>query len=95
MKDTTEIQKMYQEYALPVKRYVLSLCGNETIAEDIAADTFCKAIKNIDSFQGGRMLTWLCAIARNTYLDYVKKREYSNLPLSEEMENQIPDGRMQ
>ena len=94
MQESIEIQKMYQDYAIPVKRYVLSLCRNETISEDIVADTFCKAIKNIDSFQGGRMLTWLCTIARNTYLDYVKKKEYANLPLSEEMECQIPDAQL-
>lgn len=91
MKESMEIQKMYQDYAIPVKRYVLSLCRNESISEDIVADTFCKAIKNIDSFQGGKILTWLCTIARNTYLDYIKKKEYANLPLSDEMEHQILD----
>lgn len=91
MEESMEIQKMYQEYALPLKRYVLSLCRNETISEDIVADTFYKAIKNIDHFQGGRMLTWLCAIARNTYLDYVRKKEYKNLSLSDEMKEQIGD----
>lgn len=94
MKESIEIQKMYQNYALPVKRYVLSLCRNETLSEDIVADTFCKAIKNIDSFQGGKILTWLCAIARNTYLDHIKKKENANMPLSDEMENQIPDAQL-
>ncbi len=95
MNDTDDIQKMYQEYAVPIKRYVLSLCGNETVAEDVTADTFYKAIKNIDSFQSGRMFTWLCTIAKNTYLDLIKKKESSNLSLTEEMENQVPDEQLQ
>ena len=80
MKDMEEI---YKAYALPVKKYVLSLCKNNALADDITADTFCKAVKNIDSFREGRMLTWLCAIAKNTYLDYIGRKEYQNLSLSD------------
>ncbi len=95
MKDAVELKELYQEYALPVKKYVLSLCRNETIAEDVVADTFYKAIKNIDSFQGGKVLTWLCTIAKHTYFDYVKKKEYSNLALTGELTEQIPDEQLQ
>lgn len=95
MKESIEIQQMYQDYALPVRRYVFSLCRNETMTEDIVADTFYKAIKNIESFQGGKILSWLCTIAKYTYLDYVKKKEHANVPLSDEMESQIPDEQMQ
>lgn len=91
MKDTKEIEQMYREYAIPVKRYVLSLCKNNDMADDITADTFYKAIKNIDRFQGGKIFTWLCAIARNTYLDYIKKSSYSMEIREEEMEERISD----
>lgn len=91
MKDTTDIDQMYREHAIPLKRYVLSLCKNNDMADDITADTFYKAIRNIDSFQGGRIFTWLCAIAKNTYLDYVKKRSYSTEIQVEEMEEKISD----
>ncbi len=80
---------MYRSYAVPVQRYILSLCGNESLAEDITADTFYKAMKNIDHFTEGKLLTWLCAIAKNTYLDYVKKKENANVSISEEMEEQF------
>lgn len=91
MKDTDEIDQMYREYAIPVKRYVLSLCKNNDMADDITADTFYKAIKNIDSFQGGKIFTWLCTIAKNTYLDYVKRRGYSAEVSGEEMEERISE----
>ncbi|WP_054740383.1 RNA polymerase sigma factor [Cellulosilyticum ruminicola] len=84
-----EIEEMYRSYAVPVQRYILSLCGNESLAEDITADTFYKAMKNIDHFTEGKLLTWLCAIAKNTYLDYVKKKENANVSISEEMEEQF------
>ena len=86
-----DIEEMYRSYALPVKRYVLGLCGDSTLADDITADTFNKAIHHIDSFKEGKMLTWLCAIARNTYLDYISKKEYSNEVITEEMTTQLTD----
>ena len=82
-----DIEKIYTYYAIPVKKYVLSLCGNSSAADDITAETFYKALKNIDSFNGGKIFTWLCAIARNTYFDYINKKEYQNSPLTAEMEN--------
>lgn len=84
-----DIEEMYRNYAVPVKKYVLTLCRDDTLADDITADTFYKAIKNIDHFTEGKLLTWLCAIARNTYLDYVKKKENLNISISEEMETKF------
>lgn len=86
-----DIEEIYKKYASYVRNYVWGLCKNPDIADDITAEVFCKAIENIDSFTGGRMQTWLCTIARNTYIDYVKKAEYKNHHLSEEMEENIED----
>lgn len=88
-----DIEEIYRKYAPQVKRYVFSLCQNPDLAEDITADVFCKAIENIDSFKSGRMLTWLCAIARNTYIDHTRKKENRNLPLSHELQKQLMDER--
>ena len=81
----TDIEKIYADYAVPLKKYVLSLCGNPTIADDITAETFFKAIKNIDSFKGGKIFTWLCAIAKNTYFDYIGKKDFKNISLDSEI----------
>ena len=86
-----DIEEIYRKYAPYVRNYILGLCKNPDIADDITAEVFCKAIENIDSFTGRRIQTWLCAIARNTYIDYVKKAEYKNHHLSEEMEDNIED----
>ncbi len=44
--------------------------------KDVDQMMFYKAINHIDHFKEGKLLTWLCAIARHTYFDYVKKKEY-------------------
>lgn len=57
-----------------VFHYVLSLCKNETQAQDITQETFLKAMKSSDKFEGASSLyTWLCAIAKNLWLNDCKK----------------------
>ena len=77
-----EFEEIYLKYAIPVKKYAMTLCGDENTADDITAETFFKALKKIDSYDGScKLLTWLCTIAKNTYLDFLKKKKA--LPLYE------------
>lgn len=69
-----EFEKIYNIYFNDVFRYIRRLSGNEHIAEEITADTFFKAMSVIDSFRGDcDIRVWLCQIARNSYLSYLKK----------------------
>ncbi len=53
-----------------VFRYVMSLCRNETEAEDITQEAFLRAIRHSESFmQSSSLYTWLCTIARNIWLN--------------------------
>ncbi len=57
-----------------VFRYTLSLCQNKTLAEDIAQETFLKALNSRGNFAGGSSLyTWLCTIAKNSWINRCKK----------------------
>lgn len=59
-----------------VYRYALSLCKNENEAEDLAQETFFKAMKASDSFSGESSLyTWLCSISKNLWLNKIKKQK--------------------
>ena len=74
--------EIYKTYAKDVFRFILRLCENEALAEDILQDTMLKAITSIDCFRGNcSMKTWLCTIARNEYLNHVKRAENRNLSL--------------
>ena len=67
--------KIYTEYFSEVYKFVLSLCQNPALAEEITQEAFFKALKNIDSFQGNcKVSTWLCKIAKNTFYSYAKKQ---------------------
>ena len=69
-----EFEKIYSTYFNDVFRYICRLSNNEHIAEEITAETFFKAMHSIDSFCGNCDLrVWLCQIAKNSYLSYLKK----------------------
>ena len=69
-----DFDKIYAEYYSEVYKFVLTLCQNHTLAEEITQESFFKALKNIDSFNGNcKLSTWLCKIARNTFYSYTKK----------------------
>lgn len=69
-----DFDKIYAEYYSEVYKFVLPLCQNPTLAEEITQESFFKALKSIDSFNGNcKLSTWLCKIARNTFYSYTKK----------------------
>ena len=73
-----EFEKIYQKYFNDVYRYIRKLSNNEHVAEEITADTFFKAMSAIDSFRGDcDIRVWLCQIAKNCYLSYLKKNGQS------------------
>jgi RNA polymerase sigma-70 factor (ECF subfamily) len=76
----TDFYDIYIQYFEDVYKYAISLCRNETTAEDITQETFFKALKSIDSFNGKcKLRVWLCQIAKNTYFSYCEKeKKYSD-----------------
>jgi len=75
----SNITDIYNAHFNDVYKYIFVLCKNEALAEDITQDTFFKALKNIDAFNGTcKMRVWLCQIAKNTYFTYLKKEKNQN-----------------
>lgn len=70
-----DMNLVYAQHAEEVYRFLLRLCGDATLAEDLLQNTFLKAIEKIDTFDNRCKLTsWLCQIAKNDYYDYLRKR---------------------
>ena len=60
-----DFDQIYQNYFDPVYRYVLSLSQNQPLAEEITQETFFKALRSLNQFQGkSNLKSWLCAIAK-------------------------------
>jgi RNA polymerase sigma-70 factor (ECF subfamily) len=85
-----DFDRIYAEYFSEVYKFALTLCKTPDLAEEITQETFFKALKNIERFNGScKISTWLCTIAKNTYYSHAKKQnkqtDFSLLPdLSDE-----------
>jgi RNA polymerase sigma-70 factor (ECF subfamily) len=59
-----------------IYRLALRLTGNTQDAEDVVQETFIKAYKNLDKFEGrSKVSTWLYRIATNEALMMLRKRK--------------------
>lgn len=69
-----DFETIYSQYFRDVVFYINSLANNSAVAEEIAQETFFKALKAIDRFDGTRDIkVWLFTIAKNTYFSYCNK----------------------
>lgn len=59
-----DIEKIYEEYFETVNKYLFCLTHNSDISEELTQETFCKAVKKINTYKGEcKMSVWLCQIA--------------------------------
>ncbi len=73
-----ESEKLFRECYMSVYSYVMALCKDKALAEEITQNTFYKAMsaKSSASFEGrSAELTWLCSIAKNAYADELRRRK--------------------
>ena len=84
------MEEIYKEYSKIVYNYLLSLSCNSEIAEELMQETFYNAVKNINKFSNEcSMKTWLCRIAKNKWIDYLKKSNISNEISIDEIEEKF------
>lgn len=72
------MEELYKEHANLVYNYLSSLCKNSELAEELTQETFYKAVKSIKKFHNEcKVSTWLCQIAKNTWIDFLRKEKKS------------------
>ena len=77
-----EFETAYREHQQMVERFLLRLCGNQHLAEELTQETFIQALRHWDDFRGqGSRSTWLCSIAKRQLYSTVRRKEM--LPLEE------------
>ena len=70
------IEEIYNEYFKVVYRYLFCLIRDSDKAEEFTQETFYRAVQKIDTFEGNsKISSWLCKIAKNLYLDELKKEK--------------------
>lgn len=69
-------EDVYKYYYHDVYCFLLAMSKSPETAEEITQETFYRALKSIHKFKGECSLkSWLCQIAKNTYLNDLKKQK--------------------
>jgi len=88
--DELAFQDLMNRYVGQVFNFLRQYTRGSEDTEDIAQDTFFKAWRHIKKFETGRQFRpWLFTIARNTALDFIKKRKAVNFSDLDDAETEI------
>jgi RNA polymerase sigma-70 factor (ECF subfamily) len=76
--DSEAFGQIWDRYNEMVYRYIYFRVNNAQLAEDLASETFLRALRRISSFswQGRAFGAWLVTIARNLVVDHFKSGRY-------------------
>lgn len=68
------VEELYRLYAPMVYKYLMCLCHDAHLAEDLTADAFEAALRGIHKYRGeAKLSVWLCGIAKRRYYMYLRK----------------------
>lgn len=84
-----DFQDIYGLYFKDVYRFALGLTRDAPLAEELTQETFFKALKAVDRFDGSKDIrAWLFTIARNTYYSYCRAHKIT-VPI-EDLTAEVP-----
>ncbi|MFD1039950.1 RNA polymerase sigma factor [Virgibacillus byunsanensis] len=64
---------MFEQYQLPLYRYLLQMSRNEQIAEELLQETFYRAMVSLQVKDMIQARAWLFKVARNLFIDWTRK----------------------
>lgn len=75
-----DFETIYNDYFNLVYKYLLALTNNHYLSEELTQETFYKAILKINTFRKeAKITTWLCKIAKNLLLNYIRHNKKINI----------------
>lgn len=70
------MESVYKEYAVVVYKFLMSLCYEEDLAEELTQETFYQAVRSVERYDGScKVSTWLCQIAKHLWYREVERRK--------------------
>jgi RNA polymerase sigma-70 factor (ECF subfamily) len=88
------VDRLWEEFSVPLRKFIQNKIANEQDAEDILQEVFIKVHQNIGSLMDDQKIHgWIYSIARNTIIDFYRlnNRKPDSVELPEDMECQAND----
>ena len=71
-----DMEKVYQQHARTVYKFLLTKTRDEHLAEELTQETFYQAVKSVGRFDGScKVSVWLCQIAKHLWYQHLRKRK--------------------
>lgn len=82
-----DMDSVYREYVTVVYKFLLSLCYEEDMAEELTQETFYQAVRSANRYDGScKVSTWLCQISKHLWYQEVEHRKRKGTsPLTEDI----------
>lgn len=78
-------EKLFEENSRFIFRFLMKLCGDVSLAEELTQETFFRAYMNLSGLRNEQKATvWLCQIAKNSYFAWFNEQK-KNTPLPYEL----------
>lgn len=86
-----DFEQMFSENYDHVFRFLMKLCGDTSLAEELTQESFFRAYMNLGQLRNeNKAFLWLCQIAKNTYYAWYNESR-KNVDLDEELAAEGPD----
>lgn len=87
----TDFEKLYSENSDFIFKYLIKLCGNNSLAEELTQETFFRAYINLKSLRDkSKAPVWLCQIAKNCYFAwYNEQKKHSSFDEDNSLKDEI------
>ena len=85
-------EQIVRRYQRPVIALIARMTGDAALAEDLAQETFVKALNAIDSYRPEfKFSSWIFKIANNAAIDHLRRRELDTLSLDGSPHAETPE----
>lgn len=79
----SRLEELIDSYDKLVFSICYKLTGDYFAAEDLTQETFLSAFQKYETFDGGNEKAWICRIATNKSIDYLRSAGRRNVPTEE------------
>ena len=71
-----DFEMVFRENNQFIFRFLMKLCGDVSLAEELTQETFFRAYMNMSALRNDEKITaWLCQIAKNTYFAWFNEQK--------------------
>ena len=72
--DRNQAESIFEQFRTDLERFLLGLCGDQNVADDVLQTTFAKLIEKGQAVNAESMRSWLFRVAHNDAMLVARKR---------------------